>query len=170
MLHQKHCVPVRMQGVQRTRPAKIGQYYGESSRSLREREAEHHDDFLSGRPQHRWLHCAEEHPELLESKEDPFTISIVKAHRTAFHRLVHGALIISEKGEACLNRKEEYSRNLLPKLTLETRGGEGKGKEKQPGTCEGGTETGQNQEPMESTEKESQQKEGKRSKGKRENQ
>ena len=46
---------------------------------------------------------------------------MLKAHRTAFTRLVHEAQLIQKhgNGEGLLNRKEEYARNLIPELILE---------------------------------------------------
>ena len=99
----------------------IYKYIGETSRTLREREREHQQDYLN-KPgkSHRREHVSEHHPQL-SWEEDPFTIKVLKVHRTAFTRLVHEAQVIQKHGhgESLLNKKEEYSRNLLPELTLD---------------------------------------------------
>ena len=83
-------------------------YIGETSRTLREREREHQQDYLSNpEKSHRREHVTLHHHQL-NWEEDPFTIRIIKSHRTAFTRLVQEAHLIQKHGhgESLLNRKE----------------------------------------------------------------
>ena len=99
----------------------VSKYVGETSRSLLERDLEHHADALGKKANsHRRTHLETTHPEM--SGQDPnnlFQVEIVKSHRSSFQRLVHEALEIRRGGSSLLNSKEEYCRNLLPNLQME---------------------------------------------------
>ena len=99
-------------------------YLGETSRSLYERTAEHLRDLLSRKEtSHMFSHLTSAHPTHTtpsdtQSAAAAFEIKVVKVHKTALSRQVHEALAIGKAGGSALNSKDEYTRCVIPSLTV----------------------------------------------------
>ena len=100
------------------------QYIAESSRSLAERSSEHDSDVLTNKPEsHMAYHRDEHHQELtLAEMSANFRIYPLRNHSSSFLRQLHEACAIScFKGSKILNVKEEYSRCVIPQLSVNLR-------------------------------------------------
>ena len=94
-------------------------YVGESSRSIFERGVEHWKDWEGRKGTSHILKHQEEAHSL---NEDPkFTMRVVRSYRSALARQVGEAVRIRRRGGEgrILNSKAEYSRCVIPRLTLE---------------------------------------------------
>ena len=114
VVYRTSCLACRANG-------KESSYYGESSRTAFERGLEHARDFLTNQEDsHMYNHYVEEHH--LEKKEGiKFEMKILKNHFSAVSRQVHEAVVIrrgSKAGINILNSKFEYSRCILPTLSV----------------------------------------------------
>ena len=101
------------------REGTCSEYIGETGRCLRERMAEHTRDASNKDPKsHMETHRVECHPET-EKAEDLFAVKVVKTTQSALERQISEAVLISEySGDRLLNDKFEYSRCLIPKITV----------------------------------------------------
>ena len=82
-----------------------GVYVGQTYRTLAERAKEHRDklkDFSTG--SFMFKHWVLEHNELLEAPK--FEFSVVKHHKEPLSRMIHEAVLISDK--ASLNSRSEW--------------------------------------------------------------
>ena len=96
-------------------------YLGETSRTMLERSKEHQADALRlGSTSHMREHMCNTHPEALAEVLTSFRMNIVKKASSPLERQVREAVQISRAKESTLlNRKEEYNRCLLPRMSLE---------------------------------------------------
>ena len=92
-------------------------YIGESSRTGRERGAEHANDYHREVPDsHMWKHWQTDHN---EDKEKPvFSMKVLKRHKSAFVRQINEAVLIDMNSNKVLNSKSEYNRCQIPRLTV----------------------------------------------------
>ena len=103
-----------------------GVHWGETARSAQKRGGGHWDDYQSGREtSHMRQHVSDKHPEIDPEKpaHNWFEMETHRRFRSALERQLGEALCISRAGgagaENLLNRKEEYSRCIVPELTIE---------------------------------------------------
>ena len=94
-------------------------YIGETSRSAYERGLEHLKDLEFRRVKSHYLrHAVEFHPNIPPESLD-FRMKVLSSHKTAFERQIREAVIIDmESGPYLMNSKIEYSRCLLPKMSI----------------------------------------------------
>ena len=94
-------------------------YIGETSRSAYERGHEHLKDLEFRRTKSHFLrHAVEIHPDVPPEKLD-FRMKVLTTHKSAFERQIREAVMIDlENGPNLLNSKIEYSRCLLPKMSI----------------------------------------------------
>ena len=92
-------------------------YLGESGRSLHERAKEHWDQYKEkNEKSHIWRHHVLHHG---AEGEPAFHIRPLQHHRTALHRQLSEAVLISRRGEEnLLNNRGEYNRCQITRLTL----------------------------------------------------
>ena len=101
-------------------------YWGQTSRTLGERAAEHDGQLTKKLPQsHAYPHLQEYHPELADLETiDPkwFKWEVVGSARNCFERLVWEAVRIKisrhNPTEITLNNKDEFGSYELPELTI----------------------------------------------------
>ena len=95
-----------------------GIYYGESSRSLAERAAEHYRDARKfDKGSHMVKHWIEKHPEMNELP--PFTITILRSFKDCLTRQVSEAVTMYLSRDRLLNSKNEYVQNCISRVTVE---------------------------------------------------
>ena len=97
------------------------QYIGESSRSGKERMANHYQDHRgknAAEKSHMKIHELGDHP--LEDRIK-WTFKIERRYKSAFLRQIGECILIrtrQQNGAMIVNRKEEYSRSVLPQLEI----------------------------------------------------
>ena len=92
-------------------------YIGESSRTGRERGAEHANDYLKAAPDsHMWKHWQTDHQE--ETEKPVFSMKILRRHKSAFVRQINEAVLIDMHSSNVLNSKSEYNRCQIPRLNV----------------------------------------------------
>ena len=95
-----------------------GIYYGESSRSLAERAAEHFKDAKNfDKGSHMVKHWIEKHPEM--NTLPPFTITILRSFKDCLTRQVSEAVTMYLSKDKLLNSKNEYVQNCISRVTVE---------------------------------------------------
>ena len=103
-------------------------YVGETSRTSRERGAEHLDDYLKGKDEsHMVKHQEEVHP---GQPQASFEFRVHSTFQKALARQITEAVLIRRAGEATLNSKGVYNRCALPRLVVEC----GKSKKQEEGS------------------------------------
>ena len=111
IVYRTSCLECKRRGLERN-------YYGESARTAFERGAEHVKDYLDEKDDsHMMKHHVTEHPNLKDPTD--FSMKVLKAHKTAFARQVHEAVLI--KMNECnniLNSRGEFNRCQLPRLSV----------------------------------------------------
>ena len=101
-----------------SREGRSSSYIGETSRSLYERSREHVSLYTNSKEEsHMLQHMRDEHED--EEKAD-FKWEIIKSHKSSFERQISEAVYIRmEEGKSkVLNNKQEYSRCILPQISV----------------------------------------------------
>ena len=110
LVYTSSCVPCK--------EAKTPKYYvGETSRTSRERGAEHLDDYQKGKEEsHMVKHQEEVHHGQPQAN---FEFRVHSTFQSALARQITEAVLIRRAGEATLNSKGVYNRCALPRLVVE---------------------------------------------------
>ena len=94
-------------------------YIGETSRTIWERNQDHHRDALSSTSiSHMRSHMVACHPKEVEEVITSFQMTRIKTCSSALSRQVREAIEIGHSNLRLLNQKEEYNRCLLPSLQV----------------------------------------------------
>ena len=110
LVYISSCIPCR-------KAEKPMYYVGETSRTSRERGAEHLDDYLKGKEEsHMVKHLDEVHP---GQQQASFEFRVHSTFQKALTRQITEAVLIRRAGEATLNSKGVYNRCALPRLVVE---------------------------------------------------
>ena len=110
---------LKKRALENTQKGPLYSYIGETSRSAFERGLEHLKDLEYRRTKSHYLrHAVECHPGVSPESLD-FRMKILSSHRSAFERQIREAVMIEmNNGPHLMNRKLEYSRCALPKMTI----------------------------------------------------
>ena len=124
IVYEIQCRPCQAQGSQ-------VHYWGETARSAFERGSEHRKDLEHMRGGHMETHLIEKHPNICladpknRQAETNFTFKIHQKHKSALDRQLGEAITIARHGgmgsDQVMNRKDEFSRCLIPEIEMKDR-------------------------------------------------